>query len=41
VSLVRHRLAEHTLLWINRISGAVLALFGIAAIAAAAVEIAS
>ena len=41
VSLVRHRLAERTLLWINRISGAVLVLFGIAAIAAAAVEIAS
>jgi threonine/homoserine/homoserine lactone efflux protein len=41
VSLIRHRLSERTLLWINRLSGAALALFGLAAIAAAAVEIAS
>ena len=39
VSLVRHRLSERTLRSINRISGATLALFGLAAIAAAAVEI--
>jgi len=41
VSLVRHRLAGRTLLWIDQASGGVLLLFGMAAFAAAMVEIAS
>jgi len=35
VSLIRHRLPEPTLLWINRISGAAIIVFGIAAMTSA------
>lgn len=35
VSLIRHRLPQMALLWINRVSGAVLMIFGIAALTSA------